>query len=308
MILKKSLLFVLHVLIFTAAFPIAVSADMGPKASVVIDFDGIGIYGETYYVTLLSSVDSTGPYSALSFHQKRSPGIADEEWYFGDEKDYPIYLKFLEYQDDDGYYFLRYFQNCSATNRFIWGYHPPSNFKILLYFPEKESYMVSAQSYERYAFDSYFAASINDEVQTGTYYKRGMEVIKSYDYSGEIISLVARIILTVIIELIVAIFFAFRGKKELLFILAVNAATQIILNTALNLINFHYGQMIFVFAYLLLELLVFIFEAVIYTVFLRKFSNESSVTKWKPAIYALVANTASFIVGLWLANIIPGIF
>jgi len=37
--------------------------DMGPKPSVVIDFEGLE--GRTYYVTLLSNVRHSGPYSAI---------------------------------------------------------------------------------------------------------------------------------------------------------------------------------------------------------------------------------------------------
>ena len=60
-------------------------------------------------------------------------------------------------------------------------------------------------------------------------------------------------------------------------------------------------------AFILLEIFVVIIEAVLYTIFLRKYSDVP-VPKWKPITYALVANAASFAVGLCLANIIPGIF
>ena len=297
---KKFISFFACMVLFIGVFPITASADMGPKPSVVIDFDGIST--QNYYVTLLSSVHSTGPYSALTSD--------NYSHYNEDDEDYPIFLKFLEYQDVDGYYFLQYFQKCSETQQFSWTYYPPSNFKILIYFADRDCFAISAETYERYAFDSYFSVSLTDSeisaiiVQDETL---SFKATKSYDYIGEIISLIARIVLTIAVELLIALLFAFRKKKQVFFIVAVNLVTQIALNVVLNLINYNYGQMMFVFAFILLEMFVFIIEAVLYTIFLRKHSDVP-VPKWKPITYALIANAASFAVGLGLANIIPGIF
>ena len=298
---KKQLIsFLVCIVLLVVVFPITASADMGPKPSVVIDFEGIS--EQTYYVTLLSSVNSTGPYSA--------PSDGKYSHYKESDEDYPIFLKFLEYQDEDGYYFLQYFQNCSETHQFSWTYYPPSDFKILIYFADSDCFAISAGTYERYAFDSYFSVSLTDSeifsviAQDETLF---FNAPKSYDYSGEIISLAVRIVLTIAVELLIALLFAFRKKKQFQFIVAVNLVTQIALNVALNLIDYNYGQMMFVFAYILLELFVFIIEAVLYTVFLRKYS-DAPVPKWKTITYALIANTTSFVVGLGLATIIPGIF
>ncbi len=43
-------------------FPNTAKADIGPKPSVVIDFNGLD--EKTYYATLLSSEKSTDPFSA----------------------------------------------------------------------------------------------------------------------------------------------------------------------------------------------------------------------------------------------------
>lgn len=301
---KKSVFFVFCIVFMITAFPTAASADMGPKPSVVIDFNGLS--GETYYATLLSSVESTGPFSALSFHERDDPGIDDREFYIGEDSDYPVFLKIIEYTDADGYFFLQYFQNCSETHRFSWTYYPPANFKILLYFPEKDSYVISGP-HERYAFDSYFSATIANEVHPNTIYYDNMDVRISYDYFGEIISLIARIILTVAVELLIALLFVFREKKQLLLILSVNLVTQIVLNVTLNFINFSYGHMMFVFAFTLLEMAVFVIEAVVYTVFLRRIS-DAKVRAWRTITYALIANAASFAAGLGLAYVIPGVF
>ena len=278
-------------LMLVMAMTIPASADIGPKPSVQIEFTGME--GQTYYGTLLSMYESTGPASVWD----GNPEHAD---YQPGEEGYDIWLKFLEYQDADGYYFLQWWWDCSETNQLNWTYYPPTPFKILLYFPETDTFYVSPV-YERYAFDSYFTVDMSDLDADP------MVADKSYDYTWEIISLAARIILTIALELAIALLFGYREKKVLGFLAIVNAVTQVGLNVALNIINYNSGSMIFTFNYVLLEILVFAIEAIAYAVLLKKFSGKEQKPV-KAVGYALVANAASFGFGLWLAHVIPGIF
>ena len=278
-------------LMLVMAMTIPASADIGPKPSVQIEFTGME--GQTYYGTLLSMYESTGPASVWD----GNPEHAD---YQPGEEGYDIWLKFLEYQDADGYYFLQWWWDCSETNQLNWTYYPPTPFKILLYFPETDTFYVSPV-YERYAFDSYFTVDMSDLDADP------MVADKSYDYTWEIISLAARIILTIALELAIALLFGYREKKVLGFLAIVNAVTQVGLNVALNIINYNSGSMIFTFNYVLLEILVFAIEAIAYAVLLKKLSGKEQKPV-KAVGYALVANAASFGFGLWLAHVIPGIF
>ena len=278
-------------LMLVMAMTIPASADIGPKPSVQIEFTGME--GQTYYGTLLSMYESTGPASVWD----GNPEHAD---YQPGEEGYDIWLKFLEYQDADGYYFLQWWWDCSETNQLNWTYYPPTPFKILLYFPETDTFYVSPV-YERYAFDSYFTVDMSDLDADP------MVADKSYDNTWEIISLAVRIILTIALELAIALLFGYREKKVLGFLAIVNAVTQVGLNVALNIINYNSGSMIFTFNYVLLEILVFAIEAIAYAVLLKKFSGKEQKPV-KAVGYALVANAASFGFGLWLAHVIPGIF
>ena len=130
---------------------------------------------------------------------------------------------------------------------------------------------------------------------------------KSYDYTWEIISLVARIVLTIALELAIALLFGYREKKVLGLLAVANIVTQVTLNVALNIINYNAGSMTFTFSYVLFEILVFAIEAIAYAVLLQKFSGKEQ-KKGRAAGYAFVANAASFAFGLWLAHVIPGIF
>ncbi len=288
--MKKITIVLLCIILITVVFPLAINADTGPKPSVVIDFTGLE--GQTYYVTLLSSVESTGPFSALS-----DSNNANRHYEEGDE-DYDIFLKFAEYKDCDGFYFLQFFKNCTQTHQFSWTYYPPQVFKILVYFPETDSFIVSDATYERYAFDSYFTAEL-----TGT----GLSAYQSYKYSGETLSLVLRILLTIAIELVIALLFGYRAKKQILIIMLVNLVTQISLNLGLNAINYKSGAMAFIVFYVLLEIAVFITEAVLYSWYLKKHSPKE-LPAWKPTVYALTANAFSFALGVVLAYWIPGMF
>lgn len=286
--MKKTAFLLLCALTVLVLFPMTARADIGPKPSVVVDFHGLD--GETYYATLLSRQKTTGPYSALG----RDGAYAH---YNKDDEHYEIFLKFAQYEDADGYYYLQFLSDCTQTHRFSWTYYPPREFKILLYFPETDSFVVS-DKYERYAFDSYFTAEITDT---------GLTVKRSYDYTYETLSLIARIVLTIAAEFGIALLFGFRERDLLRFIVLVNIITQVALNVALNIINYRSGEMAFVIFYVLLEIAVLITEAVVYSLNLKK-RSQMDIPGWKPPVYALAANAVSFALGLGLAIWIPGIF
>lgn len=299
--MKKRLtsIFLITMVIFLLV-PMSTFADIGPKPSVVLNFKGLE--GEKYYVTLLSETDSTGPYSILTNESYSAK-------YSEDDKDYDIWKTFISYDDSDGYYFLQYFQDCSNTSKFAWTYYPPSKFKILLYFPDKNTFVESSEIYERYAFDSYYTVDTkNLDIQPQSVIVNGFEAHKNYDFTWEIISLIARIIATIIIEVLIALLFGFNSKKQILFIAVTNIITQSILNILLNVFNYSYGNMAFVLNYVWMEILVFAIESFMYASYLGKYNSNTSIKKSKCVIYALIANMLSFIAGLGLAIIIPGIF
>ena len=285
--MKKVMLTMICFIVISLVFPYNVSADIGPKPSVVIDFQGFE--DEVYYVTLLASVTSTGPFSVGSF--------------YGDHMgDYDVFHKFASYEDVDSYHFLSYYQNCTETNRFAWTYFPPQEFKVLIYFPTDDSFIVSKSVYERYAFDSYFQAEItkgdNDVILQGE-----VTLVKSYQYGFEIASFLVRIVLTIAIELFVAMLFGFKGKVFFRYLVSINVTTQIILNVALNAINYYMGSLAFVAFYILLEIIVLIIEAIFYVALLK-----SQASTLKLLLYALIANGASFILGMALAFWLPMFF
>ena len=176
----------------------------------------------------------------------------------------------------------------SDTNEIAWTYYPPGRFKILLYYPETGTF-VSSGIYERYAFDTYYTVDMkgidihdveyNEELSTN----ERIEAYRSYEYCQEMIGLAVRIVLTIVIEMLVALLFGFREKKQLVILAVVNIITQILLNVGLNIINYNSGSMAFSIFYVLLEIVVFILEAILYCTLLKK----ASITKKKNWYYVL---------------------
>lgn len=268
----------------------AVSADIGPKPSIQITFTGME--GEEYYGTLLSLQDSTGPATAWD-------GREGNARY--NEGEYEIWKAFVEYKDADGFYFLQEWWRCSDDHELKWLYRPPSTYKILLYFPARDAFYVSPV-YTQYAFDSYYTVDLS-----GLALSPVLAAEKAYDYTWEMISLAVRILLTILLELALALLFGYREKRQILFLAAVNVLTQITLNVWLNYVNYTSGNMMFGFAYILGELVVLIMEAVLYCTLIGRFSKTPQ-RRGKAVCYAVVANVVSFFAGYWLAVRIPGIF
>lgn len=289
--MKKAVAMLLCIIAILAAFPAAAHADVGPKPSVTIDFEGLE--GRRYYVTLLSSYPTTGPFSALE------EGKEDYSRYQEGDADYDIFRKFVQYEDADGFYFLQYFEDCTESRRFTWTYYPPEEFKVLLYFPDTDSFLTDNTRYRRYAFDSYFTAAVQAD--------GALSIVKSYDYTGEAISLAVRIVLTIAIELAVALLFGLREKGRLRFIAMINVLTQIGLNVTLSIVNYHMGLFGFLAIYILLEMAVFALEGALYAAFLPK-RGEKKLPSWLAWAYALAANSLSFLLGLFLAVWLPGAF
>ncbi len=303
---KKIICFFVCALL-VSALPMAASADMGPKPSVRVEFKNMG--SEVCYGTLLSKAPSTGPHSV--WNENEDPLYFDPQEDLG--VDEGVWRAFVEYKDSDGFYFLKEaIWQVSEKGELAWTYYPPETFKILLYYPETQRFAVSG-IYEKYAFDTYYTVDMNG-VEIGSVTPEGdlsgeNELIarKSYKWKEEAISLVARILITIAIEMGVALLFGFREKSVLVFLMIVNATTQVILNVLLNIINFRSGGFAFVFGYIVFEFAVFFIEAVLYSLVMKKY-----VSKAKPAVfyilYALAANAVSFGAGFVISCILPGIF
>lgn len=273
------LLLALAVLAVGTALPAA--ADMGPKPSVEVVFQGLE--GQHFYATLLGNVSQYGPWSA-------------DETYLDWRGDPEAWKAFAGYPKPDGWYFLGNYADCTETGRFVWSYYPPETFYLLVWLPEEDRYLCSAEPVSRYAFDSRFTAAATEA---------GLTVRPSYDYTGEALGLLVRTALTIAGEMAVGgLLFGLRRRDQLTLILKVNLATQLALNLLLNLCAYWAGPMLAGLAYIPLELAVFGVEGAIYA---RRLPWPEG-RKPHPWLYSLGANGASFAAGWFLADHLPGLF
>ncbi|MBQ4560301.1 MAG: hypothetical protein IJA54_08285 [Tyzzerella sp.] len=289
---------------------ITVHADMGPKPSIQITFEGMG--PEKCYGTLLSESISTGPSTAWDGTEADAKHNENELYSYKD-LDYETWKAFVEYTDVDGFYFLQEGWQVNGTKELDWVYYPPSTFKILLYYPESGTFLVS-DIYEKYAFDSYYTVDMSkfqqptdktqsesEETEKLVLIEKKIEAEKSYDYKKEIGFLLIRILATIAIELVIAVMFGFTMKKQFLLLTGVNVVTQVILNVLLNVLHYKMGPMAYKMSYIFFELIVFVIEATLYCKFLGRYGNKERSTRYYIS-YAFVANLISFAAGFFIAK------
>lgn len=308
---KNSILtIIMCIIIIISLFTVTVNADIGPKASLIINFENMN--DELCYGTLLADKSSCGPHCVWNDNEEDARHNENPQYPY-QEFDYQIWKAFAEYEDSDGYYFLQIGWNVSESNKIEWIYYPPSSFKILLYYPETQTFAVSG-IYKKYAFDSYYTVDM-DGLNIGTVeydeklsndkrideYNSQILAYRSYKYRQEIASFIARIFLTILIETVIAILFGFRKKKQILLLIVVNTFTQLLLNILLNIIYYYSDEWIFIIIYILLEIIIFAIEAVLYCKYMKKLSDIPRKNRYY-ILYSLIANTVSFGAGILIAK------
>lgn len=286
---KRLIVFVACLLFFSLQ---TASADVGPKPKLKLEFENFpSAQSQTCYITLLSKYDSTGPHTAYNGTNARY-----------EEETQMIWEKFLEYKDSDGFYFLQYYE-WLEDNSYQWSYYPPKTFKVLLYFPESDVFVVS-DIYERYAFDTYYKVVVTGGENPSAMHIR---LEKNYQYKNEFVFFAIRVVLTCLIELAIARMFGFTGKRAIRFIILLNLITQIGLNVLANFTYLHFSGDVFMAMYMVLELAVMLVEMVCYTIWLPKYDNRPKSIS-RIIAYTLCANFVSFMMGLYLSFSLPQIF
>lgn len=249
----------------------------------------VGFTGEGFYATLLSRDSVSG--SDAAYDESSGNAAYDE----GDP-DYEIWRKFVAYVDSDGYYFLQRFWHCTDERGFTWRDPRPEVCKILLYFPEYDSFAVS-EAYQVHGSERYVVNLKYVDI-TSTAPGPTIAARMYYDYEGEIFDLACRMLLTILVELAVALPFGYRAKKQIALIVVVNIVTQVFLNALLLITNSLWNML--VGSYLVGKLLAFGTEALVYYIWMPKYAKKP-IKRYMTIPYAVVANFASLIAGIIFA-------
>lgn len=264
------------ILVLFTLFSMPASADSGPHPSVTVTVTNLP--ESVRYATLLADTESYGPYRALT-----EPGTRVRS-----EEAYSASVAFFEYAAQNGLYdWGRVFT--LEDGRFCWGYFPPKRFIILLYDTDSGAVYTSAET-ERYAFDSFYRVTLLEDGSLDV--ERESQVFKSVH------NVCVRLAATLLVELLIALLFGYRAKRELLTIVVTNVVTQALLNWYLIVDKQHPDTLPWFHLLLLLELAIFAGEAAAYSKLLRSHSKKRAV------LYAITANTASLFAGALIGGIL----
>lgn len=282
------------VLILMAALGIYAFADFGPKPSVVVEFENAG--DREYYVTLVAKEDKLGsPYSRVTDEEEQHDVNID------------VWNRFMHYEDPDGMVFAGNVQKLTGDGAYVWGYYPPSEFRVLIYFPDTDSFVESSEILEQYAFDSYYQMDFNDLPENWNDAVAAIPVTRKYNLLWQITAFLLRLAVTVAVECLLAVLFGFKGKRQMLLVLAVNCATQLAMN--LLILDESVGLFVFyVLQYALIEVGVILAEGLVYCLALPKLATPEQNRNIHPIAFAFFGNVASFSLGFLLSNWFPMLF
>lgn len=278
-------------LLLVCLLPLWAAADTGPKPSITVTPEGFG--EDACYLTLLSQTETTGPWS------KQESFAASKDSYGYPEADEAIWTAFNDYQDAEGFFFLGCYGEVTGGQVFCWSYYPPDTFKVLAYFPDSGTFAVGPVT-ERKEFSARYTVSPSETGET-------LLIEKARNQEAENKSFVGRLVLTLALELAVAVVFAFRAKRQIITIVCMNLITQVGLNQAITHLFPLVSSRWYWPGLLVLEVLIFLVEGAVYARLLPRWKKDPAAV-CHPWGYALAANVASFGVGLILARLIPGMF
>lgn len=278
-------------LLLVCLLPLWAAADTGPKPSITVTPEGFG--EDVCYLTLLSQTETTGPWS------KHESFAASKDSYGDPEADEAVWTAFNDYQDAEGFFFLGCYGEVTGGQMFCWSYYPPDTFKVLAYFPDSGTFAVGPVT-ERKEFSANYTVSPSETGET-------LLIEKARNQEAENKSFVGRLVLTLALELAVAVGFAFRAKRQIITIVCMNLITQVGLNQAITHLFPVVSSRWYWPGLLVLEVLIFLVEGAVYAKLLPRWKKDPAAV-CHPWGYALAANVASFGVGLILARLIPGMF
>ncbi|MCR5449919.1 MAG: hypothetical protein K6F23_11085 [Solobacterium sp.] len=264
-------------LVMLCAMSLPVYADMGPKPDLVIDFSGIH---EPCVVTVLSTVKSYGPNQPMQ--------IAWMPWWDeqAPEIDKEIYQKFIDETkllNEERTEQLYFWGVLAQSSPYVFGYYPPETFYVLVYFPETDSFLLSEESYTRTVFHTELAITVENGKLLFNARQPLYGIMKNWKDNDAV---VLRLLVTVITEIVIGMFFMKYTHKSMLTVIGVNVITQILLNIVIWLRYYVLSNSVSTYFPVLAgaEVLIFLIEGFIYSKLISR--EELS----RPYLYALTAN------------------
>jgi hypothetical protein len=288
----KKIVTLLLVFLITLLSTTSVQADMGPKPSLTIEVIGIT---EEYYFDVLVDVDPT-----------------DEEEPYDYYTDFPDALR--NYQDEDGFssYSLydvpasvKQTENNNQSQTYELNYIAPNEFKMVIVMKDS-NIIIKTDVLNAKAFETDIKWDLSNvdltKAQSGDIgiisgnINGYQTFFESVGYKTAINSFI-RLLVTIIVEVAILLAFNIKTKKAITLVVIVNAITNLFIGTLLISIYLTSGALAFVFMTIVLELVVLLFELVVYSVKLKEISMIKIV------LYTILANAVTFILGILLMTV-----
>lgn len=298
--------------VFVAFSPLWVSADMGPKPSVkvsidVTDYDGIYF---AFFVCNADQVMLRRTPSLQEIREKIAQSTSDgnieeaEEWeVFRDyyETALPAAVRNVNETlaaQEGGWRVMSDLD--AATNiaqlpvspkDLYWTYYAPSEFRVVVVLEDGRYYLT--QPTRRGAFESFYELEVNVTAQSAD------DLVMKFDAKGWrfAVQMAVRVILTIAVELLIAIpFIGFKRRRPYAIMAITNAVTNLVLNAIFICLDYFNGFQIinYMVPLWIAEVVVCAIEAAVYCFTIK------DVPKWRLITYAIVANVSSYMLGIWV--------
>lgn len=256
---------IIGILLFSF-FPYFVSADIGPKPSVNIDvlYNGNKISDASFSAKMLDCVDEDIGY--------REAGLISQ-------------LNISEYDSVNNCYwipaYLAWGGDCRDSKCYF-GYFPPSEFKFAVYVPSLDKVFITNEI-SRTSFDSSYEATLNSDGSANIY--ETTSLVKKYDIS----LFIKALIITLIIELLVALIYLSRTKLPKKILISVLVGSLI----TLPIVWFIFPMIKIISLVILLSgIFAIVFEA-----YFIHYLNKQAITLKKSFVLSIMINLASLIIG-----------
>lgn len=244
---------------------------------------------QKFYVTLLSSEERVGDAQVYN----GSNGIYE----MGNPL-YSVWEKLVCYEDEDNYFFLQEIVECQGNTSFVWGSYIPKSYKILLYFPEDDSYVVT--NIRKDDLTDYYIIHMDEVDKYEPYIP-----VKRYHAGIVVFFLLIRVAGVVWVELSIALVFKYNEKNQLLFVVIFNSLIYLVFYGYLSYLGG--GTFNFLLGMIVGGGILCLIKIVLYIIVISLLTREE--IKWKNLFsYAFSSNVLSNVASIILAVVYTGIF
>ena len=270
----KKFLFLVCVMFALIGSTTLVHADMGPKPQLKITV--LNAPQESYYLDLLVKSDLLGP------NGENLEGLD------------PTMISKLKSLEAQGWYpalvsgtAIPLFGDLTGTlvnGKMVhtFGYHLPDEYRIMLV-TQSGSVTVS----DPLTMESFYT-SLRFDAQSGEVSKPSVLIQYAAQFASTLIP-------TLIVEFVILLMFGLYSKRNLIVFLIMNLVTQIFLLFTVNAALIQMGLLSAILVLIFVEGFIWLFEMIVCW---KAFDKKKKT--WIRVVYALVANSVSFIMGIFL--------